>query len=1094
MSQGATSESVVSINDNDGSGGGLPDGNKGIPVGEGTDITVNFEQTSYTAREGSTATIKVILSADPQRTISIPFTTTSGTGLTSGDYSGLPASVDFTSGDTEKSFILTAVQDQDDEIDETLTLEFGTLPVGVSSGDNTQATFTIVDSIRVSFGASNYEAYEGGVGAQVIVKLDSPAPNEIVIPITAIGMNGATSADWTGVPSNVTFASGDTQKNFIVMAYDDDVEDDGERVEISFGNLPAGVVKGTPSVTSVELMNMEVPTCETAVWCAAVEFAHSGSDDWSRPGLGLGYHTTQEPYLRYSSLSENRFTFRGKEYQVWSMFTSPGTHPDVSPGSPGRIPEYSTFSIRLMEVVQGELKMSVDQDHRRDWTLYIDGIALPFTDVVSMTSSGSSFVWHHPKLQELYADWTDGDTYEVMIAEDPVSERPNPPVTIPTAPRYLRVMPGDGILVAQWKQPLKDGNSDITHYRLQWKLGTESWSNPNAIEEVTVQPPGGKSTEVFHMIAGLTNYTSYSLRVFAVNGVGHSEPSDEHFGMPQKESLHVSDTAVNGNQLAITYERTLDDSSIPSPEAFWVLVNGAPRNVTGVSISGRLVILTLDEPAKRVIRASDDVEFRYVTPPSGTPAIKDIAGNYAYSCEFGEDPSMARNVTDRGLLEPVTAEFTMVPDSHTGAGSEVVFQIEFSEPVRVDIGRNHAHLLDVEGGRVVSAWWLDGDSTIWEIVLEPNSNGEVSVTLPGNRACGAAGAPCGSGERRLTNQPERTISGSSMSRASNSPASGGPGIAGTPQTGQTLTATTTGIQDLDGMSGAVFAYQWIRHSLKTATNAEIIGATGQTYTVTSKDEGIALKVEVTFIDDAGNEESLTSIAVIISPVGTRDAEPVNSPATGSPGIEGSPVAGQTLTATTSGIEDDDGMSKAVFAYQWLEDDAEIDGATSSSYTVDAGDVGKALKVRVSFNDNAGNPESLASDATSAVEPKPADEDSDDPEEQTSSTSLTAEFQDVPDSHDGETSFTIRVSFSEGLQNQSARRLRMALSVTGADVVKIRRVDKQRDLFEFILAPTGTDNISVSLDAFTGDCTDDNAVCTAEGEALSGFIQTQIAGP
>ena len=78
-------------------------------------------------------------------------------------------------------------------------------------------------------------------------------------------------------------------------------------------------------------MNMETPTCGTAVWCATVEFADSGSDDWSRPGLGLGYHTTQEPYLRYSSLSDNRFTFRGKEYQVWSLFTSPGTHPDVSP-------------------------------------------------------------------------------------------------------------------------------------------------------------------------------------------------------------------------------------------------------------------------------------------------------------------------------------------------------------------------------------------------------------------------------------------------------------------------------------------------------------------------------------------------------------------------------------------------------------------------------------------------------------------------------------------------------------------------------------------------------------------------------------------
>ena len=486
VSEGTTNQTLVSINDND--GGGRPGENKEVPVGEGTEITVSFEQASYTVREGSTTTIKLILSADPQRSVSIPLATTSGTGLTSGDYSGVPASLDFVSGDTEKSFILTAVQDQDDEIDETLNLEFGTLPVGLSNGTTTEAIVTIVDSVHVSFGASHYEAYEGGTGAVVTVELDSPAPLEIVIPITAAGMNGATSADWTGVPDSLTFSSGDTQKIFTVMAYDDEVEDDGETVEIRFGGLPAGVARGSPSVATVVLMNMEVPSCETAVWCATAEFANTASIDWKRMGLGLGFHTTQEPYLRYSNLSENRFTFRGKEYQVWSMFTFPGMHPGIVPGSPGRIPAYSTFSVRILEVVGGKLKYRVDRDHRRDWTLYIDGIALRFTDVVDGSGSGTSFIWQHPKLQDLYADWTDGDSYQVMIAEDPVSERPDPPVTAPTAPRYLRVIPGDGSLVTIWKRPLDDGNSDITHYRLQWKPSTESWSNANAVEETIVQP------------------------------------------------------------------------------------------------------------------------------------------------------------------------------------------------------------------------------------------------------------------------------------------------------------------------------------------------------------------------------------------------------------------------------------------------------------------------------------------------------------------------------------------------------------------------------------------------------------------------------
>ena len=1004
VSEGTTNQTVVSIVDNDGGG---PGSNKEVPVGEGTEITVSFEQASYSAREGSTATVKVILSADPEASISIPITATSGTGLTTSDYSGVPATVDFVSGDTEKSFILTAVQDQDDEDNETLTLEFGTLPNGLSDGGTTETIVTIVDSVHVSFGASSYEAYEGGVGARVIVKLDSPAPLEIVIPITASGMNGATSADWTGVPSNVTFASGDTQKSFIVMAYDDQIEDGGESIEIGFGTLPAGVANGTPSVATVELMNMEVPTCETAVWCATAEFADSTSKDWGRPGLGLGYHTTQEPYLRYSSLSDNRFTFRGKEYQVWSMFTSPGMHPDVGPGSPGRIPDYSTFSTHIMEVVRGELKSGVDQDYLRDWTLYIDGIALPFTEIVGRTSG--TFFWHHPKLQDLYANWTDGDTYEIMIVEDPVSERPEPPVTIPMAPKYLRITPGDGSLVAVWKQPLKNGNSDITDYRLQWKLGTETWDNPNAVGEATVQPPGGGSTEVFHMITDVSNYTLYNVRVIAVNGMGDSEPSTEHFGMPQEESLDITDTVVNGNQLTITYERTLDGSSIPSQESFWVLVNGAPRNVTGVSVSGRSVILTLEEPPKRAIRASDEVEFRYLTPPSGAPAIKDTAGNYANSCDFGEPPSEARNETDPGLLVPVSAELTMAPATHSGPGTEVVFQIEFSEPVRVDIGRNYAYLLNVEGGTVTSAWWLDGDTTIWEIVLEPDDDKDIKIILPAGRACDDRGAPCASGGRSLVTALEHTIAGDGGSRE-----------------------TRSVKPDDAGKEG------------KDNGNSD------------GNDPG-----------STGKESKSNDLSA-------------NTPPVGAPAIEGSPLVGQTLTATTSGIADDDGISKAVFIYQWLADDVEIDGATSSTYTVDSGDVGKQLRVKVAFTDDAGNEESLSSNAIGPVVAAP--------------TPLTVSLESSPVSHNGTDIFTFEIRFSEELR-LSFRTLRdNAFTVNGGTLKKAQRKEKGSNIgWTITVQPDSNAAVTVVL-PITTDCDDVGAICTEDSRMLSKGLDFTVSGP
>ena len=124
----------------------------------------------------------------------------------------------------------------------------------------------------------------------------------------------------------------------------------------------------------------------------------------------------------------------------------------------------------------------------------------------------------------------------------------------------------------------------------------------------------------------------------------------------------------------------------------------------------------------------------------------------------------------------------------------------------------------------------------------------------------------------------------SEQQAANTPATGGPGIEGSPRTGETLTATTSGIADTDGMSGAVFAYQWVRRDLATQTEADIEGATASTYTVTAEDEGKALKVRVSFTDDGGNEETLTSFAVIASPSVTRGTEAANAPATGAPGM------------------------------------------------------------------------------------------------------------------------------------------------------------------------------------------------------------------
>ena len=188
------------------------------------------------------------------------------------------------------------------------------------------------------------------------------------------------------------------------------------------------------------------------------------------------------------------------------------------------------------------------------------------------------------------------------------------------------------------------------------------------------------------------------------------------------------------------------------------------------------------------------------------------------------------------------------------------------------------------------------------------------------------------------------------------PATGAPTIRGTAQVGETLTANTSGIADADGLSDVQYEYQWL------ADDADISGATNATYTLAETDEGKTIKVRASFTDDAGNEESLTSAATDA----VAAAPTPNSPATGAPAITGTTHVGETLTADTSGIADADGLSSVQYEYQWLADDAGISGATNATYTLADADEGKAVKVEVTFTDDAGNEETLTSAATDAV--------------------------------------------------------------------------------------------------------------------------------
>ena len=406
------------------------------------------------------------------------------------------------------------------------------------------------------------------------------------------------------------------------------------------------------------------------------------------------------------------------------------------------------------------------------------------------------------------------------------------------------------------------------------------------------------------------------------------------------------------------------------------------------------------------------------TPPTGAPAIRgtgppQVGGTLEADTSGIDDADGLTNPrftyqwirndgTDDVEIAGATGDtYTLVADD---AGKTLKVKVSFTDDwshvetrtsaatpaVAATLPTEPLHLAVIKGSQIqeLDASWQapssDGGSEIllyhvqwkeatgsWDTAADVSIDGVVGTTytitgLTGGveyavRVLALNREGLGPTSHEATGTPAGGVSQQNVEPENNDP-TGGPAIDGIARVGETLTADTSGIHDDDGLENVAFSYQWTRSDGGLDTN--ITGATGSTYTLVSADEGKTIKVTVFFTDAEGNPETLTS-----DPTGEVEAKP-NTRATGAPAIDGIARVGETLKADTSGIDDADELTNVVFAYQWLADDADIAGATGAAYTLVAADEGKAIKVVVSFTDDRGNPETLASDPTGAVAPDP----------------------------------------------------------------------------------------------------------------------------
>ena len=503
------------------------------------------------------------------------------------------------------------------------------------------------------------------------------------------------------------------------------------------------------------------------------------------------------------------------------------------------------------------------------------------------------------------------------------------PPEIPDAPTSTAIFLGGVDL--EWNEV-----ANAESYDLQWyDVGTGEWFDlPEGNIEVALYGAGA-------VVSGLDQNNSY-FWVRASNENGSSDWSDYVWVPPTEQEPPLG-------------RKRKPDNETPT---------GAPT-IVGEAIGGST--LTADISAIQDENGLARVKSYYQWLSSDGGTITDLQGatESRYTLKLadeGRTVSVRVSFTDRhGYAESLeslpTAPVVGVANSPASGLPIINGTAEVSNTLTADI----SEILDADGlvNATFSYQWIANYGTAeTEIAGATSSTYTLALDDVGNTIAVRVRFTDDYGfEETLTSEPTAAV----IARIS-SPASGLPIINGTAEVSNTLTADISEILDADGLVNATFSYQWIANYGTAET--EIAGATSSTYTLALDDVGNTIAVRVRFTDDYGFEETLTSepTAVVIA---RR-----NSPAGGLPIISGTAEVPSELTADISEILDADGLVNATFSYQWIANDGdadtEITGATSFTYTLSADDEGKTVAVRVSFIDDWGNYEELASEPTDTV--------------------------------------------------------------------------------------------------------------------------------
>ena len=200
----------------------------------------------------------------------------------------------------------------------------------------------------------------------------------------------------------------------------------------------------------------------------------------------------------------------------------------------------------------------------------------------------------------------------------------------------------------------------------------------------------------------------------------------------------------------------------PAPDASSVTLEGLEEGAT-YKVRVRARFLSLGEKVS-ASPWTDEVTAVVSSSPYAQQQADELGSDEQQSDESeqrADEPETEQRAESVG--PPLTASFEGVPDAHSGAGTDLVVRVRFSEPLAVSYVtmRDGGGVFVQSPHRVVKAKRVEGRSDLWDITVRVGDDRRLSVTVFEGSGCDGEHAVCTADGRPVSKAAQVFIGGPS---------------------------------------------------------------------------------------------------------------------------------------------------------------------------------------------------------------------------------------------------------------------------------------------------------------------------------------------